>query len=630
MEESRAARLRRFRRLLGDLPGLADDETLGAVELRARLRGLITPFEPERHATQVAAIRQELGRKSQVLARLLTLARAAPLAIPAVHKLATAFATLDSLAASPNALPATAPQPFGPSWQGLIDQPDRAAALGCFRAATLMALKRALRNRSISVDHSLWYRAPEDKLIPLKLWQRDQGRFIRDLNLPASSEKYLQRLEAGLMAGLAALAEAVEAGAGAIDGDELRLPRRKPGPKDPRLEPARQALARALGDVQFPEVLIEIDGLTRFSWILLGRRPRSEQELVTLYAALMGLGSDLSAAELVRMVLRFMREHRVATLWGRGLFASADMMSLEATRYLWSARLDPRRRTYAVGTYAHVLDQWGIFYDQPIVLNRRQAGAAIEGALRQRQVERIERVAVDTHGFTHFAMALAKLVGFDLCPRLAGLKTRRLYLPKGLEVPHVLRPIVAETVSRRAVGRGWEGLLRLGASVKHGWDSASSALDRFGSAAAGDPIYNAGDALGRLLRSLYLCDYLSNPMFRTEVLDLLNQGEAVHSLQRAIHNGMITAKQGRTTEELGTISGALTLLANIVMAWNTHHLQVMLDRAPGDHPDEVVSRLAPIGHKHINMRGILTFDLARYRSSLLRQPLSGAEDRVSS
>jgi hypothetical protein len=51
---------------------------------------------------------------------------------------------------------------------------------------------------------------------------------------------------------------------------------------------------------------------------------------------------------------------------------------------------------------------------------------------------------------------------------------------------------------------------------------------------------------------------------------------------------------------------------------------------PGDHPDEVVSRLAPIGHKHINMRGILTFDLARYRSSLLRQPLSGAEDRVSS
>ena len=658
VEESRASRLRRFRQLLGQLAGLADDDALGAAELRSRLRSLIAPFEPEREAAQVATIRQELGRKSQDLARLLKLARTAPLAVPVGHNLAAAFAMLDSLAASPNALPAKAPQPFGPSWQALIDQPDRAAALGCFRAATLMALKRALRNRSVSVDHSLSYRAPEDKLIPLKLWQRDRGRLLRDLNLPASSEKYLQRLEAGLTAGLAALAEAVEAGTVAIDGDELRLPRRKPGLTDSRVEPARQALARALGDVQFPEVLIEIDGLIQFSWILLGRRPpRSEQELVTLYAALMGLGSDLSVAELVRMVpslaadslgqmmlkievegrlrstndavLSFMREHRVASLWGRGLFASADMMSLEATRYLWSARLDPRRRTYAVGTYAHVLDQWGILYDQPIVLNRRQAGAAIEGALRQRQVERLDRVAVDTHGFTHFAMALAKLVGFDLCPRLAGLKKRRLYLPKGLNIPQVLQPIVAETVSRRAIGRGWEGLLRLAVSVKHGWDSATAALDRFGSAAAGNPVYNAGDALGKLLRTLYLCDYLSNPVFRIEVLDLLNHGEVVHSLQRAIHNGMITAKQGRTTEGLGTISGALTLLANIVMAWNTHHLQAMIDRAPGNHPDEVVSQLAPIGHKHINMRGILTFDLASYRSSLLGRAPSVAEYRSS-
>jgi hypothetical protein len=188
-----------------------------------------------------------------------------------------------------------------------------------------------------------------------------------------------------------------------------------------------------------------------------------------------------------------------------------------------------------------------------------------------------------------------------------------------------LQPIVAETVSRRAIGRGWDGFLRLGASVRHGWYPATEALDRFGSAAAGDPVYETGNALGKLLRTLYLCDYLSNPVFRTEILDLLNQGEAVHSLQRAIHNGMITAKHGRTTEQLGAISGALTLLANIVMAWNTHRIQAVIDRTPNDHPDDVLSRLAPIGHKHINMRGILTFDLARYASSLLRPAFLATE-----
>jgi Tn3 transposase DDE domain len=98
---------------------------------------------------------------------------------------------------------------------------------------------------------------------------------------------------------------------------------------------------------------------------------------------------------------------------------------------------------------------------------------------------------------------------------------------------------------------------------------------------------------------------------------------------KLIHNGMITAKHGRTTEQLGAISGSLTLLANIVMAWNTHRIQAVIDRAPNDHPDEVLSRCAPIGHKHINMRGILTFDLARYASNLLRPATAVTEFRVS-
>jgi TnpA family transposase len=152
-------------------------------------------------------------------------------------------------------------------------------------------------------------------------------------------------------------------------------------------------------------------------------------------------------------VLAHFRSLPITGMWGEGLAASSDMMSLEATRHLWAARIDPRRRTYAVGTYAHVLDQWGIIYDQPIVLNHWQAGPAIEGALRQELVS-LERVAVDTHGFSYFAEALAKLVGFDLCPRPAGLKDRKLYLPRGFDVPDRLRPVTSVSVSEHTIERG--------------------------------------------------------------------------------------------------------------------------------------------------------------------------------
>jgi TnpA family transposase len=142
---------------------------------------------------------------------------------------------------------------------------------------------------------------------------------------------------------------------------------------------------------------------------------------------------------------------------------------------------------------------------------------------------------------------------------------------------------------------------------------------RFGSANRGDAAAAAGDALGKLLRTLYLCDYLGNPSFRSEILDLLNQGESVHSLERAIHTGSIGAKRGRTTEQLAAISGSLSLLANVVMAWNTQRMQAEARQAPELFPDEMLRQTAPVAHSHINMRGTFTFDITPHRRTLLGQ-----------
>ena len=93
-----------------------------------------------------------------------------------------------------------------------------------------------------------------------------------------------------------------------------------------------------------------------------------------------------------------------------------------------------------------------------------------------------------------------------------------------------------------------------------------------------------------------MCDYLGNPSFRTEILNLLNQGESVHSLERAIHAGGIGARRGRTSEQMAAISGALSLLANIVMAWNTQQMQALARRSPEQFPDQLLSQVAPIAH----------------------------------
>ena len=201
-------------------------------------------------------------------------------------------------------------------------------------------------------------------------------------------------------------------------------------------------------------------------------------------------------AEACGAVLKFMHRFPVATTWGRADLASSDMMSLETAKRVWQARLDPRRQTPSIGLYSHVRDRWGIFYAQPLILNdQRQAGAAIEGVIRQEELN-IAQLAVDTHGHTDFAMALAKLLGFDLCPRLKALKDRHLYLPRGTSIPESIQQICSASIDLSRIAARWEQIIHLVASVHSGHTSAVNVTARFGSASRGEPSYEAVVHLG--------------------------------------------------------------------------------------------------------------------------------------
>jgi Tn3 transposase DDE domain len=131
---------------------------------------------------------------------------------------------------------------------------------------------------------------------------------------------------------------------------------------------------------------LAVDAAVRFSWIMLGREPRSSKELLMVYAGILAHGTALSAAETARMipqlssasvrqamkwasderrlaqacsaVLAFMHRHPISMTWGRSDLASSDMMSMETSQRVFVARNDPRRLTPSVGIYSHTRDRW--------------------------------------------------------------------------------------------------------------------------------------------------------------------------------------------------------------------------------------------------------------------------------
>jgi hypothetical protein len=127
--------------------------------------------------------------------------------------------------------------------------------------------------------------------------------------------------------------------------------------------------------------------------------------------------------------------------------------------------------------------------------------------------------------------------------------------------------------------------------------------------------------LGKLVLTSYLCDYLSQPGFRREVLRILGHGESVHALQRATHHGRPVAKRGRRHEELVAQSGSLALLTNITMAWNTSHMDRLYKAWRQDEAHQIdvdmLPHITPVRHEHINFRGVFAFLMGPYRERLL-------------
>ncbi|SEB24321.1 Transposase and inactivated derivatives, TnpA family [Variovorax sp. YR216] len=638
---------RQYQELLLELSELAGHDAVPDTELRSRLREIVAAKCAQRPPSRASVIRQRLIDAIAPVRSLLAGVSRLPWQATGEHPALDALNKLRAgYAAGIKRLPSevTAPR-LGAAWRAAIADADRERAFRALEVATLLALRRAVRNGSVWIAHSLSFRGRERLFLPEERWQVEAPRHYARLQLPAKASEFLVPLLARMLIGIDAVAAAARSGDLRVD-DELHLASLPADEDDPQVTRLRSQLDQRIGEAQLPEVILAVDAQVRFSWIMLGREPRTGQELLMTYAGILAHGTSLTAAECARMipqlsatsirqamrwagderrlaracqaVLEFMQGHPIAATWGRTDLASSDMMSLETSRRVWQARQDPRRQVASIGVYSHVQDRWGIFHAQPIVLNERQAGAAIEGVIRQERIE-TSQLAVDTHGFTDFAMALSRLLGFDLCPRLRELKQRHLFVPRGTKVPREIAAVCQASVDTTLIEAHWDSLVHLAASVMLGHASAVTALARFGSAARGDPIYDAGVQLGKLLRTVFLADYFVNAAFRRELRRVLNRGESVNALKRAIYVGRVTPAQARRTDEMQAVADALSLLANIAMAWNTAQMQAVVDRWANRRqivPPELMGRIAPTRLEGINLRGVFSFPVERYAAQL--------------
>jgi TnpA family transposase len=315
-------------------------------------------------------------------------------------------------------------------------------------------------------------------------------------------------------------------------------------------------------------------------------------------------------------------------IWGETTtWCASDSKQFGAWNQNLLAQWHRRYHKAGVMIYWHVVKQSLCIYSQLKAPSSSEVAYMIEGVLRHCTKMQVDRNYVDTHGQSEVAFAFCHLLGFQLMPRFKDLHKQKLSLPDKEDAdnyPH-LQLILQRAIDWELIAQQYDEMVKYATALRLGTAEAEAILRRFTRQNLQHPTYKALSELGRALKTIYLCRYLTHEAVRREVQEGLNVVENWNSANSFILYG----QQGELSsndvaaQEITMLSMHL-LQASLVFVNTLMVQEVLTEPAWSQRMTEADWRgLTPLFYTHVNPYGTFELDMET------RIPLVGSVATVS-
>ncbi|MCA1054190.1 Tn3 family transposase [Rossellomorea aquimaris] len=439
-----------------------------------------------------------------------------------------------------------------------------------------------------------------------------------------------------------------------IDKSRVRLDRlEKYTPEEAKS--LSQTLYNMLPRVKLTDLLIEVSNWTGFDEHLThassNRPPKGEEKSIVM-ATIMAMGTNIGLTKMAEAtpgityhqlanaaqwrlhedslskaqatLVNFQHHLSLSKYWGNGSTSSSDGMRVQVGVSSLHADANPHYGTGKGTTiYRFTSDQFSSFYTKVINTNARDAVHVIDGLLHHESELSIEEHYTDTAGYTDQVFGLSHILGFRFAPRMRDLSDSKLYVMDKSNEYLKIESILRGKINIKVIQDNYDDVLRLAHSIREGKVSASLILGKLGSYSRQNKMATALREMGRIEKTIFILDYISNETLRRRIQRGLNKGEAMNGLARALFFGKRGELRERGLQDQLQRASALNILINAITVWNTVYLTeaTKILKEKGLLKEELLPHISPLGWEHINLLGEYSFDSKKVPKSNELRPL---------